>query len=253
MEKYTDNFCRTEHKYLITRYEAEKFQELAEPFLKDDLYPQYNLHNIYYDTLDNLLIIRSLNQPVYKEKLRMRSYGDPDKDTPVFAEIKKKYKGIVYKRRIALPYEQAQAFLDQGILPEKPSQITKEIGYMLAQYRPEKKLYISYDRRAYSGSQEQDVRVTLDTNIRYRCEDLSLLENGTEQLLLEEDAVLLEIKVSERYPVWLSNILTEMKIYRSSFSKYGAIYTRQKYHPYTGRSKVSEVTEMEGNTCLIQF
>ena len=94
------SFKRTEMKFLLTPYQYAALMREIENNIKPDDYPESHIENIYYDTPTDYLIRTSLEKPIYKEKLRLRTYGVPGAASPAFLEIKKKYDGIVYKRRI---------------------------------------------------------------------------------------------------------------------------------------------------------
>lgn len=132
-------------------------------------------------------------------------------------EMKKKYDGIVYKRRIQIPSINETS---------NSSQIKKELQYMKDFYEAKEKVFIAYDRIAYSAKKENDVRITFDTNIRYRFENLKLTDLYDDNYLLNDDQVLLEVKVMNRYPLWLTHALSALKLTRTSFSKYGTIYAQ---------------------------
>lgn len=214
---YTETFERVEHKYLLTKKQANKLFDLIQDHIEPDVYPRYTLYNIYYDSDDFQMISKSIEGPQYKEKLRVRSYGEVDEDGFIYLEMKKKYDGIVYKRRIQIPSvtETANSF-----------QIKKELAYMKDFYQADKKVFIAYDRVAYAGIHESDVRITFDTNIRYRFDHLKLSDVYEDKYLLNDDQVLLEIKVMNRYPLWLTHALSSLKLTRTSFSKYGTIYSK---------------------------
>ena len=251
MCEYIDTFQRVEHKYLLTQEQQKELLKRIQSHLVDDKYPTYTLYNIYYDSTDSIMIMRSLMSPIYKEKLRLRSYGEVKEDTPAYLEIKKKFDGIVYKRRIAMEYETARNYLEREGENPDASQIAKEIDYVKQFYQVEPKVVIAYDRRAYAGKLEEDVRITFDTNIRYRMEDLSLHETGQEEKMLEEGQVLMEIKAMNRYPLWLSEALTELHLTRTSFSKYGVIYTRLQQKAKQTYTHVLPIKEVQ--PCLAQF
>ncbi len=215
---YIDTFERVEHKYLMTIQQAEQFYQKIEPYIQPDIYPSYKLYNIYYDAMDYCMISRSIEGPIYKEKLRIRSYGELENNPYIYVEMKKKYNGIVYKRRIQIPTSQMQTIF------QNDSQIGKEITYMQKFYDADKKVFIAYDRHAFQAKQEADVRITFDTNIRYRLDHLELNDAYKDISLLNAQQVLVEVKVMHRYPLWLTHVLTEMHIQRTSFSKYGTIY-----------------------------
>ena len=104
-------FERYEKKYFLTPAGQKALLQTIAPYIKMDFYGKYTICNLYYDTPDWRLIRASLAKPVYKEKLRVRSYGVPAPDGKVFAELKKKYKGVVYKRRITVPAAEVQPLL----------------------------------------------------------------------------------------------------------------------------------------------
>ncbi len=219
-----DVFKRVEKKYRLNEEQYKLFRERIEPYMAVDEYGLHTICNIYYDTEDSELIRTSIEKPPYKEKLRLRSYGIPKDEDTVFLEIKKKYKGVVYKRRIALTLQEAMAYLEDGIKPENQTQIFREIDYFIHHYHTVPKLYIAYDRIAMFGKEDDSIRMTFDQNIRSREMDMRLDHGDYGKVLSKEKMYLLEIKVSGAMPLWMSGILAELKIYPASFSKYGNIY-----------------------------
>ena len=226
-KKNNEIFQRFEKKYILTKVQYEQFIERVNDHLETDQYGESTICNLYYDTSSYDLIRNSLEKPAYKEKMRLRSYGVPKKGDNTFVEIKKKYDGIVYKRRIELPFEEAMKYLDHGISPSRENQIKKEIDYFISFYKPVKKMYIAYDRTAMIGKYDDSIRVTFDRNIRYRMEDLDLDKGDHGTLVLSPEAVLMEIKVAGAYPLWMVSILSDLQIYPTSFSKYGNCYKRE--------------------------
>lgn len=222
--KSNNIFERVEKKYMLTGKQHSLLLEAIENYMSPDDYGQHTIGNVYYDTNTYDLIRYSIEKPPYKEKLRLRSYGIPNADSKVFLEIKKKYKGVVYKRRISLTLAEAEVYLNEGIRPSQESQILNEIDYFISYYKPQPKLYLAYDRVAYFGKIEPDIRITFDHNIRSREYDLSLEKGDQGVLLLDEDKYLMEIKVPKAMPIWLADTLSKLGIYPSSFSKYGNIY-----------------------------
>ena len=222
-------FNRVEKKYLLSSHQKNIFYEAIRDMVEPDKYHQYTISNIYYDTESFDLIRRSIDKPIYKEKLRLRGYGTPGPDDPVFIEIKKKFHGTVNKRRIILPLERAENYLDYGLLAEeyKTNQIFKEIDYILNFYNPEPKLYLAYDRVAYVGSEDNSLRITFDNDIRSRTDQLSLSSGDHGDRLLDKDLFLMEIKANTAVPLWLAQTLSKQEIYPVSFSKYGNIYRRK--------------------------
>lgn len=217
-------FERVEKKYLLTKDKYQALLKAIEPYMSQDEYGLHTICNIYYDTPTYDLIRNSIEKPKYKEKLRVRSYGKPDKKDKVFIEIKKKYKGVVFKRRVALTLEETERYLNHGIKPKKESQILKEIDYFINFYKPIPKVYLAYDRIAYFGKEDSNIRITFDQKIRSRQYDLSLGKGDYGDYLLENNEYLMEIKVPLAMPLWLVRILSDLEIYPTSFSKYGNVY-----------------------------
>ena len=136
-------FERVEKKYFLLPAQYETFQTALSGFVRPDAYPVYTLCNLYYDTDDYRLIRASLEKPVYKEKLRVRSYGVPGDDAKVFVELKKKFDGVVYKRRITASPFFADSLL-KGLRPaEQKDQVTKEIEYFQRFYHTSPKVFIA--------------------------------------------------------------------------------------------------------------
>jgi hypothetical protein len=239
-------FQRFELKYLLSdeQYRALLYR-LAERIEPDEFYKS-TICNLYFDTPDYRLIRTSLEKPVYKEKLRLRSYGVPTPDGKVFLEIKKKYKGVVYKRRIALTLTEAQNYLSGGIRPAQDSQILREIDWFRAFYSElQPAVYLSYDREAYAARENAGLRFTFDTNILYRRERLHLADGVGGQALLEAGQHLMELKVPGAMPVWLAGILSSLSIRPVSYSKYGSAYRQ-----FRGAHPLLRVTDQkEGVIC----
>ena len=225
-------FNRYEHKYKLDTATLQKVLEVIDEHMEIDPYcvnhQVYTIANIYYDTADNALIRESLSKPAYKEKLRLRSYGVPDMDTKVFLEIKKKYRGIVNKRRTTLKLTEAYDFLETGEMPPlrdyMNGQVLNELDYFLNVHDLLPKVYIAYDRLAYFEKGNDDLRISFDTNIRTRRHDLALEAGDHGKRLLGDDIWLMEIKTSLAKPLWLCDMLSEFGIKDSSFSKYGTEY-----------------------------
>lgn len=218
-------FQRHEKKYMLTREQCTALLKYLAHKLRSDQYGSYTISNIYYDTDRFDLIRMSLEAPVYKEKLRMRSYGAPNAGNPVYLELKKKYDGVVYKRREKLSYHDAKRFLAEGTCGTGDTQIMKEIGYFLGVYPVKPKVFLCYDRVALVGIEDEGLRVTFDTGIRFRQTELSLNKGNWGTDILEPDKILMEVKVPGAFPIWMSRIFSELGIFPTSFSKYGTCYS----------------------------
>lgn len=222
---YQTIFERYEMKYLLTPAQKEAILRGMQPYMQLDQYGRSTIRNLYFDTDTFRLVRRSLEKPAYKEKLRVRSYQPAQGQTPVFVELKKKYRSIVYKRRLVLPWEPVfQSFQTGEPLPVH-SQIAREIEYFRQYYAPlSPKVYLSYEREAYYALDGSDFRVTLDEAIRYRTQQLTLEGENRGQLLLPPGHTLMELKTSGGIPLWMCRLMTQQGVYRTSFSKYGTAY-----------------------------
>lgn len=222
---YQNVFQRYELKYMLTREQKKKILEAMEPYMALDQYGRTTIRNIYFDTDNYRLIRHSIEKTAYKEKLRIRSYSRVNPENQVFVELKKKYESIVYKRRLALPEEEAMQWVLGEHHCEKETQISEEIDYFLAYYETlHPVVFLSYEREAYYAKDGGDFRITFDEQILCRQEELSLESEVWGMPLLEDGQVLMEIKTSGGIPLWLSHVLSQENLYKTSFSKYGTAY-----------------------------
>lgn len=226
-------FNRREQKYMLGDETYNAIVGYISEYMEPDAYSTdggtYSISNIYYDTANDYLIRKSLSKPVYKEKLRLRTYGTPALEDMAFVEIKKKYKGIVNKRRTSMQLKEAYGYLDEGIRPDGNGlnrQVLAEIDYFKNYYELMPKVFISYDRRAYFGMEDDSFRVTFDTNIQTRRNDLRLESGAYGEQLLNPGQWLMEVKISGATPSWFTGMLTKLKLYPVSFSKYGTEYMK---------------------------
>ena len=224
---YQMTFKRYELKYLLNKKEKEEILLAMKPHMKLDDYGRTVIRNIYFDTENFRLIRRSLEKPVYKEKLRIRSYKPVQITDPVFVEIKKKYKSVVYKRRLLLPEKTVMESFRTGESLPVCSQIGDEIQYFREYYKNlQPSVFLSYEREAFYSLDGSDFRVTFDENILYRRNDISLGSEIYGHPLLGKQQTLMEIKTSGGIPLWMSETLTKHHLYKTSFSKYGSAYQR---------------------------
>jgi len=222
-------FKRIEKKYLLTLEQHKRFLELIGEQIIPDEHGKSTIQSLYLDTPDFRLIRDSIDakgykESVYKEKLRLRSYGVPDDDSKVFLEIKKKFKGVVYKRRISMRMSQALHYFETGEAP-KDTQIMREIDYAMHYYgQPKPAALLCYEREAFYVKDMPNHRITFDTGVRYRDFSLDLRRGNAGEVIQPPNTVLMEIKTDGAMPLWLSAALNECKIYPATFSKYGTAY-----------------------------
>lgn len=222
---YQAVFQRFELKYLLTKHQKEIILQDMAPYMSLDQFGRSTIRNIYFDTENYRLIRRSIEKPAYKEKLRIRSYSHADPGSTVFVELKKKYKQVVYKRRIPMTEDQAMHWVGSGSSDHPKSQISEEIEYFLSYYQTlHPTVFLSYEREAYYAKDHSGFRVTFDDHILCRQEDLSLESEVYGTPILPEGMVLMEIKCNGGIPMWMASALSREHIYKTSFSKYGTAY-----------------------------
>ena len=217
-------FQRIEEKYILNKKQKERLLELIKDHLNEDEYGPSTVCNIYYDNKNNDLVRTSMDKPFYKEKVRLRSYNVPNKESTAFLEIKKKYDGIVYKRRIADSLEDIENHIDDGKQIDCNKQIVNEIDYCFNLYHLKPSLFLAYDRVAYYDKDDDSFRLTFDTNITARDYDLDLSKGVYGKKYCDENTYIMEIKCRGGLPFWFLRALQEVKAYPSSFSKYGKIF-----------------------------
>lgn len=222
---YQTIFKRYELKYLLTKTQKEKVLQEIRPYMALDQYGRTTIRNIYFDTESYRLVRRSLEAPAYKEKLRIRSYCRAAPDSTVFVELKKKYQKVVYKRRIALPEQAAMDWVAGRRSCPESSQIAAEVDYFLRYYGSlTPAVFLSYEREAFYSKDQSDFRVTFDDTILCRQKELSLGSEAYGLPVLPEGTALMEIKCSGGIPMWMAHILSQERLYKTSFSKYGTAY-----------------------------
>ena len=232
------SFERVEKKFVLTHAQAEALmRDLTAGYMAVDQYGQHTIRNLYYDTDDYALIRRSIQRPKYKVKFRLRAYGTPMEDSLIFAELKKKHSGVVYKRRAEMTLRQAREYLSGGEKPPQDSQILREIDYTLKFHDIHPMVCLCYERVALYGKENPDLRITFDTGIRFRTDELDLGAGARGQNLLPPGGVLMEIKIPGAMPLWMARALDEMNIRQTSFSKIGTAYTNFIYEKEWGEAR----------------
>lgn len=223
-------FKRHELKYLLEESEKTELEKCIRQHMEIDNYGKSLICSIYFDTKSKKIARRSLEKEVYKEKLRIRSYGLAQGDDYVFLELKKKFEGIVYKRRVRLKLNQAIAFIKE---PWESSDLTLlEIAEFVKNYQElVPSVLITYSRVAYRDVFDSGFRLTFDENILNRDYDLNFYDGVYGQSQLRSKQYLLEVKVAGAIPLWFVQAIAKLNIYNQSFSKYRNAY-QSNYKKY---------------------
>jgi len=228
-------FNRREVKYLISDEDKNALLEIIGEYMDSDPYNKdgktYSICNLYLDTPSDELIVKSLEKPVFKEKIRLRSYGTASLTDTVYLESKKKFESVVNKRRTPFTLQAAYDYIENRIMPDSPKtnhQVLSEIDYIMNFYPLKPRVFISYDRLAFFEKNNSDFRLTIDTNIQTRRDNLRLEIPASGTQLLPEGKWLMEAKAFKAFPLWFVKFLSSRKIYSTSFSKYGTEYENYK-------------------------
>ena len=241
-------FKRYEKKYLITEAQYESLIGDINQSISPDDFGEYTVQNLYFDT-DNWDIIRtSIEKPLYKEKMRLRCYDASERKQKLFLELKKKYRGIVYKRRVAIPEKQLHTDIID-VVKQDATQISQELSFHLLHNPVCEKMYLSHKRVAFKGVEEKGLRITFDRDIRYRVQALGFVKPDKGKVILPPDIIVMEIKVTGGMPLWLTNALSKNRVFPRSFSKYGTCYA--DYNGVGGRlTMLLKKGKVEITSCL---
>lgn len=226
---YANTFKRREMKFLLNEEQFSVVSEGIKPFMTADNYGESTVLNIYLDNENSDVIRTSLGKPSYKEKLRLRCYDEVSDGSTAFLEIKKKFRGIVYKRRLELPYKELFDYINGKTIeiPDEKRQIFEETDYFIRRLELKPAIVICYDRQAFYGNDDKEFRLTFDANIRSRRTELDLRKGDFGEPLSNQPFRVMEVKSAGAVPLWLVKILSANKIYTGGFSKYGNIYLNE--------------------------
>ena len=219
-------FQRVEQKYILSKEQKDLFLDKINEYVEKDLYFESKICNIYFDNDNNDLIVNSLEKPEFKAKVRLRSYDVPDLKSKVFLELKDKYKGVVGKRRIKLSLEEFYDYYEKGYV--KDEQIMKELDYYFKVFNLKPYMFLAYDRNSSYEKGNRSLRITIDSNLRSRYDNLRLEYGDNGEAYFDEETYIMEVKVLNAMRLWLTMVLSELKIYPISFSKIGSIYSKEK-------------------------
>lgn len=204
-------FRRVEKKYIITKEQYTMVKENIKDKMIEDEHGKSTICNLYLDTEQFELIRHSITKPIYKDKVRLRSYNIPTNNTNVYLEIKRKYDGVVSKRRIEMNLNEFYEYLNHKNKIEE-EQVKKELDYYFYHYNLKPSMFLSYYRRAYYDKEDIDFRLTFDSDILARNYDLELKKGVYGKYILEKDKYIMEIKTLGAIPIWFVKILDELKI-----------------------------------------
>ena len=224
-------FNRFELKYLITLQQAEKFKSALRAYLVPDEHGnnngRYALASLYYDSPDLRCYWEKVDGVKFRRKLRIRRYEMDEvftEETPVFVEIKQRVDRVTQKRRAILPYSEALRLCNDRQIPDHAPDdkvIIEEIYVFLWQYNLRPVSIVRYERQAFIGTDyDIGLRVTFDTSLSFQSHQLHLHEQPSGLPMLPANFVVMEIKVNERIPYWLTEMVAAHNLQMNRISKY---------------------------------
>ena len=216
-------FLRKENKYLLDQSTFNSLLMKLDDYLVHDKFNKSHLLSVYFDSDDYRLITKSIEKPEFKEKLRIRSYAPPLDDEKIYVELKKKFDGVVYKRRTKAKYQDVLKGIDECEFDD--NLVGREIVSLSSRYGGLKpKVFISCDREYFISKQDSNLRITFDSNLMYRTENVYL--NHADNDVKLNDSIIMEIKAVGALPLWLVRILDELNIFKQSYSKVGNAFLK---------------------------
>ncbi len=222
-------FRRREQKYLITREQYDALLENIAPYMRADRFGedgQYTVTSLYFESADYKIYFETKNKLKYRQKLRLRVYDYADLNSTAFFEVKQKHKKVVNKRRMLLPLSEAYRYLytakedDLTTIETSNQQVLREIDYFRKLYHLKPEMIVSYDRHALHGRMNPELRITFDFNLRCRNGDLQLENGSYGDLFIDDNLVVLEVKVNNSVPLWLARSLQQLNCEQRSASKF---------------------------------
>lgn len=231
---------RYECKYLVPTALLPALREFFSTFLELDGHarraPQgaYTITSLYLDSPRLVLYRDTLDGAKNRFKLRLRTYADGPGDD-VFCEVKKRMDGVIYKRRARVARERAQAFLAGdafAIERASPSRDAAEFGMLARRIVAGPTLRVRYRREAFESTGADPVRVTFDTELAYALSPSGELSGSVgDWLSTPLTDPILEIKFTNTYPAWLSELARRFDLRRRSIAKYVVCVNAAKRDP----------------------
>lgn len=224
---YESKFNRIEQKYLLTKEQYQELFRCIDDFIEKDKFYSSKICNVYFDNVNEELTTHSIEKPLFKQKVRLRSYGVPSLDDDVFLEVKTKYKSVVTKRRIKIGLKEFYEYF-KGDKKNLKKQIMSEIDYLFRYFDLKPFYFLAYDRKSYHGRDDNELRITIDENLRSRRNDLFLEKGDEGNYYFDNEIYIMEIKYLNALPLWLVQCLSDLRIYPTSFSKLGSVYKKNR-------------------------
>jgi SPX domain protein involved in polyphosphate accumulation len=259
-------FNRYELKYILNLEQYYQFSEILPNYLqvdeRGDQHGRYKIISLYYDTDDYKAYWDKVEGHKFRRKVRIRVYGSEPvtPETLCFAEIKQRINKTLQKKRVYIPYAEAEALCgasedipSEAKMSEEELAVTSEIRYLQSSLQLRPACVVAYDRMAFDGSEYEDgLRITFDTNLKGRTHDLSLLSHVPNQFFVSPGYCIMEVKVNYRVPYWLTELvgkhgltLRRISKYCATLHQFGELLRRQQYTAISSGEFTSEGLAVE--------
>ncbi len=224
-------FNRFELKYLVDLQQAAQLRAALRAYVVPDKNGSHNgcytLSSLYYDSPDLHCYRENADGLKFRRKLRIRRYETGQAltdESPVFLEIKQRFDRVTQKRRIVMPYHEALRLCNDRHIPDHrldDRALIEEVYSFLWQYNLRPASIVRYDRQAFTGTKyDAGLRVTFDTSLSFQAHQPHLHEQPCGIPMLPANWAVMEIKVNERIPFWLTDMIAAHNLQRIGFSKY---------------------------------
>ena len=230
---------RCEYKYILDAPTRAALEDEVRAALPPDIYSggrAYTISSVYFDDPRRRLYYQTLDREPYRYKLRLRVYGEAESDRDSFFEIKSKHMGRSEKRRLRLPLAANERLWLDGVTPDnllpESRKLAGDIIGLIHRDDLAPSAVVSYERLAFAGSGDERLRVTFDSALRIRTDDLDLTHGSGGRRVMPDDMTVLEIKSGRNLPLTITRLIGKYGLKNVSYSKYGhTVFDERKEIP----------------------
>lgn len=224
--QYILKMQRNEFKYLVPKGQIESFISFFKSTMTPDNYSKngyYTVSSIYFDSFDFNAYYEKNAGIENRKKFRIRSYiKDLSPSNKVFVEIKQKVNDVILKRRFPVKYNEISDSVNFLFNSKKHKDYSSEWNYHIVRKGLKPKILVEYDRMAFNAVSNQNLRITIDKNLRYSAmvnKEFDFTKNTIDVEVMKEYS-LLEVKFRSVIPKWLRLFIMKSSLNNEAFSKY---------------------------------
>jgi len=230
--------CRYELKYRLTESRARAVAQFVQQYLPVDRYCKlqrggdYPIVSLYLDSKNMHLCKESIDGRQNRFKLRIRSYTD-EPDYPCFFEIKRRINTVIMKSRARVMHDDIVPLLARRPLGPRDYNVDmkalNQFQLYMSSVQAKPAVLIRYMRQAFEGDSDNRVRVTFDRELCYKVTDKPIVTLGgsgwQRNPITDNGGVILEVKFTGSYPIWLSRMVKYFDLTSRSISKFATSIT----------------------------